>query len=317
MLVILDERCLGNEHKKQDKPLQDFSATRLNKTKSIAAAFVADGHGGEKYIRSARGSELAVICAEEQLLAVMKGGFSALIKNKDLEALKKTLTNLCSKIVQDWRAKTKEEYDKNPLTEAEAQKLRELKFTVSKENVCTLYGTTLLVSAYFERYDFWFALQIGDGKCIVFKEDLSEFYPIEEDERLGFGVTTSLCGSRAVEDFRCNCGFEKLAGIAVMTDGMADSFEPEKLPEFIRRIRENVIENQEATRKELQGFLPKLSEQGSGDDISIAAIFAKNEHETVASDEIKQVFKGMKENVNSKLEDVSKKVEKELDCARE
>ncbi|MBD5439750.1 MAG: protein phosphatase 2C domain-containing protein [Treponema sp.] len=317
MLVDLHTHCLGSEHKKQNKPLQDFSDTYLNKTKTFAAAFVADGHGGEKYIRSAQGSQIAVDCAKKQLIAALTREFQVLIKAKKLEAIEKTLKNLCSKILTDWRTETKRHYKENLLSEDEKQKLLELKFTVSDESVYTLYGTTLLIAAYFEQYGFWFALQIGDGKCVAFRDDAelpTVFYPIEEDERLGFGVTTSLCSNQAVDDFRCNCGFEKLAGIVVMTDGMADSFETEKLPEFILNIRRNAIENKEVTKKELENFLPKLSEQGSGDDISIAAIFAKKKPNINASnEEVKHILKEVKENVNSKLENVSKEVEKKLE----
>lgn len=309
MLVDLHAHCLGSEHKKQNKPLQDFSDTCLNKTKTFAAAFVADGHGGEKYIRSAQGSDIAVNCAKKQLIAALKGEFHTLIKTKNLEAIKKTLQNLCSKILTDWRTETKKHYDENPPTEDEKQKLLELKFTVSDESIFILYGTTLLVAAYFEQYNFWFALQIGDGKCVAFRDDAevpTVFYPIEEDERLGFGVTTSLCGSRAAQDFRCNCGSEKLAGIAVMTDGMADSFETEKLPEFILNIRKNAIENLEATKKELKLLLPNLSEQGSGDDISIAAIFAKEKNDT--NSEIKQLVDKVLKTTKSKLETFEKSI---------
>jgi len=48
-----------------------------------------------------------------------------------------------------------------------------------------------------------------------------------------------------------------------------------KLPGFISNLKNNTVNDSEKTLSELQGFLPVLSEQGSGDDISIAGIFAK------------------------------------------
>ena len=129
---------------------------------------------------------------------------------------------------------------------------------------------------YLEHLDFWFTIQIGDGKCAVIKNDLSVVFPEElENEKLGFGITTSLCNKEAANEFRFAYGFERIAGITVMSDGLADSFDNEKLPCFLGNIRQNIVEDSEKTIAELKEFMPKLSEQGSGDDISIAGIFSK------------------------------------------
>ncbi|MBE6348138.1 MAG: protein phosphatase 2C domain-containing protein [Spirochaetaceae bacterium] len=52
MLFTLSARCQGSSHKKENKPLQDYCAATSDKLKTYAYALVADGHGGEKYIRS-------------------------------------------------------------------------------------------------------------------------------------------------------------------------------------------------------------------------------------------------------------------------
>lgn len=276
MLVTLDARCRGSEHIKTEKPLQDYSGSSTDKWKSYAYALIADGHGGEKYFRSADGSRFAVLFAVEAMNKVLKD-LLFYIKKKDTDVIDKTLDNLCSRILILWREKVKAHYMENPLTEKEIQTCEELKLSLplSDDDIYTLYGSTLLASAYFDNFDFWFSLQIGDGKTIAIKQDDSIFYPIEEDEDMGFGVTASLCGKSAKERFHYNFGYEKLNGIAVMSDGMADSFDSEKLPDFILKIQKNALENVDVAKTELQSFLPKLSEQGSGDDISIAGIFHK------------------------------------------
>ena len=43
------------------------------------------------------------------------------------------------------------------------------------------------------------------------------------------------------------------------------------------RIKNNALQDIEKTKEELTTFLPKLSEQGSQDDISIAGLFVKEE----------------------------------------
>lgn len=62
--------------------------------------------------------------------------------------------------------------------------------------------------------------------------------------------------------------------LTVCTDGVADSFAKDKYGDFIRKIKNNLLEHDEkSVNIELQDFLPKLSEQGSGDDVSLAGIF--------------------------------------------
>ena len=147
---------------------------------------------------------------------------------------------------------------------------------IKEEDIPVLYGSTLLEAVYFEMFNFWFALQIGDGKCAVIKADDSVVFPSElENEKLGFGVTTSLCSKNAPSEFRYAFGFEKINGISVMSDGLTDSFDAAKLPDFILNLKTNMMEDSKNTVSELKDFLPVLSEQGSGDDISISAIFSK------------------------------------------
>lgn len=150
---------------------------------------------------------------------------------------------------------------------------------LQEETIPSLYGTTLLEAVYFEMFNFWFALQIGDGKCSIIKENNSVFFPEElENEKLGFGVTTSLCSPYAATEFKFAYGFEKINGIAVMSDGLTDSFDTNKLPGFILSLKDNTVNDKQKTIEELKSFLPILSEQGSGDDISIAAIIPRREY---------------------------------------
>lgn len=177
-----------------------------------------------------------------------------------------------------WKEEVIKHFNENPLTEDELKQLEEqgILIPIKEEDIPVLYGSTLLEAVYFEMFNFWFALQIGDGKCAVIKEDDSVVFPSElENEKLGFGVTTSLCSKNAPSEFRYAFGFEKINGISVMSDGMTDSFDAAKLPDFILNLKTNTVEDSKNTISELKDFLPVLSEQGSGDDISISAIFSK------------------------------------------
>lgn len=72
MLITLAERCIGTAHIKQNKPLQDYAAATSDRLRSYAYALVADGHGGDKYIRSGKGAEIAVHCAVDSINGVLK-----------------------------------------------------------------------------------------------------------------------------------------------------------------------------------------------------------------------------------------------------
>lgn len=277
MLITMAERCIGSSHIKQDKPLQDYAAATSDKLKSYAYALVADGHGGDKYIRSARGSELAVRCAVDSINGVLKEMLWDVTKKKQ-NLIEKNLKLICIKTSLSWKDSVIADYKANPLCTEELKFIEEQNLELPKidEDIPVLYGSTLLASVYLEYLNFWFTIQIGDGKCAVIKNDLSVYFPEElENEKLGFGITTSLCNKEAANEFRYAYGFEKIAGITVMSDGLADSFDNEKLPVFLSNIRNNIITDTDKTISELKGFLPNLSEQGSGDDISIAGIFSK------------------------------------------
>ena len=276
MLVTIAKSVRGSEHIKQDKLLQDSSETYSDDY--LALAIVADGHGGDKYIRSDVGSREAVFRAKIFTYKMVKGNMEPFIKKKDTESIKSNLELLKGHIIREWRECVTRHYHRYVLSEKELSLCNNAKITlpIDDNEIPILYGTTLLICGYIEEYDFWFALQIGDGTCIAFKADDTPFYPIPKDEKLGFGVTTSLCSKNAGTEFHYAFGFEKLNGIAVMTDGLTDSFATEKLPDFILNIKKNALTDLDATKTELEKFLPKLSEQGSGDDISVAAIFMKD-----------------------------------------
>ena len=277
MLITLAERCIGTAHITQNKPLQDYAAATSDRLKSYAYAFVADGHGGVKYIRSSKGAEIAVHCAVDSINGVLKEIFWDVGKKKH-SLIEKNLKLICIKISLKWKESVIKHYSENPLSKEETDFLESLNITLplEEEDITTLYGSTLLAAVYIEHFNFWFAIQIGDGKCAVIKKDNSVVFPEElENEKLGFGVTTSLCNKDAANEFRFAYGFEKINGITVMSDGLADSFDSEKLPSFLLNISDNIVIDTIKTSNELKEFMPKLSEQGSGDDISLAGIFTK------------------------------------------
>lgn len=299
MIECIKAVAQGFSHKAQGRSCQDFAG--IVRKKGFAIISVADGHGGERYFRSEVGSRLAVEVAESEFQKLLID----ISKRQWLDGKidwERTIKSLESNIVKEWQNKVEADFANRPLSEAErilAEKLG-IDFDAlqaensEREKICGVrfrnpeilkcYGSTLLSALYIpslgfplSKKSFWIAMQIGDGLTFALDENGGEVLPIPEDMNLGFGLTTSLCSSNAAEHFRHSFGFSKLKAIVVCSDGVADSFAKEKFGDFVKDILKNVKEQGgEKVQKELQSYFPKLSEQGSGDDLSLAGIFEIN-----------------------------------------
>lgn len=295
----------GFSHKVKNKLCQDSAVTGTDKSKNYSILAIADGHGGERYFRSEIGSKIAVEVAKEEtekLVITMKSNKSH-SKKIDLE---KTTMILEQNIINSWQNRVEEYNNYNEWTSEELELIERLKINFEMQNedteierscdvklhnseVLKCYGTTLLTALYISESNptfslfqpikpLWIVLQIGDGLTFALDENNEDFLPIPEDERLGFGITTSLCSSKAAQEFRHNFGRTKLNALVLCSDGVADSFMRDKFGNFVRKIQRNIKEHgRETVQKELQEFFPKLSEQGSGDDVSLAGVFEMGE----------------------------------------
>ncbi len=289
----------GFSHKAQGKPCHDFAG--IVRKKGFAILSVADGHGGERYFRSEVGSRIAVEVAEGEFEKLLND----ISKRQWLDEKinwEQTIKAFESNIVKEWQNKVEADFAYRPLSEEErvlAEKLG-IEFDAlqegnsEREKICGVrfwnseilksYGSTLLSVLYIlalgfslSKKSFWIAIQIGDGLTFALDENGEEFLPIPEDKNLGFGLTTSLCSSDAAEHFCHSFGFSKLKAIVVCSDGVADSFAKEKFGSFVKDVLNNVNEQDgEKMQEELQEYFPKLSEKGSGNDLSLFGIFEIN-----------------------------------------
>jgi len=200
------------------------------------------------------------------LFADRKAGGEEL-KNIDMQS---KLKQLEANIIYKWRNAVLEDLKNNPLTEVEIG-------TCNDDNIQhddpVMYGTTLLAALVSNCL--WFVIHIGDGLCVVLENEDRIYCPIQDDERLAFGRTTSLCDNDSINNFRESYGLSQIIGLTVATDGMADSFEPDKYLQFNKELYGKFSHFPVKAEEELKDFLPKISERGSRDDISIAGIFRK------------------------------------------
>lgn len=123
----------------------------------------------------------------------------------------------------------------------------------------------------------WFGIHIGDGKCVELLENGTLCEPIPWDEACEQNITTSICDSDAIEEFRYVIQKDFPAAIFIGSDGIDDSYSSEmELHELYRNIFIVFAEHStEVGNNEVRDYLPKITRRGSGDDVSIAALFAR------------------------------------------
>lgn len=293
--------CQGESHKSTDKPCQDSSFARSQR--AYAVAIVSDGHGGARYFRSDKGSEIAVnitkkaierFVAEPRTLSLLGGvDFQEFGIDPQLDYSRKEIYNalnwLTSSIIAQWHKEILSHALKTPLTEWELNHLDEKyldEFNCAVQNegasLEKIYGCTLM--AYVQTDRFWFAFQIGDGKAVFFDTndgDLKATQPIPWDERCFLNKTTSICDSEASKEFRyCCCGNGNFPDAVFLgSDGIDDTYgDGDKLTDFyIRLYKEIVSTSQNKAEKVLQRDLPEISKIGSKDDMSIACVYNSNQ----------------------------------------
>jgi len=264
----------GYNHIKSDKVCQDSSGHYSDE--SMAVVVVADGHGSDNYPRTDRGSSFAVDAAIAAIREFVKTvEESAIDISEDSDSY---LEQLAKNILANWYAAVDTDLKKYPFSEEELSKVSDKykKRYMSGQRREKAYGTTLIAVCQTKNY--WFGLQIGDGKCVCISRDGSMYEPIPWDEDCQANITTSICDSEAIEEFRY-CFMQECPVATLMgTDGIDDSYaNSEELYVLYRSILTIFAEyGRETGESEIQAFLPGLSRKGSGDDVSIAGIVSES-----------------------------------------
>lgn len=281
-LDIFDVTATGASHIKIGKVCQDFALSSGGN--DYALAIVCDGHGGDKYFRSDRGSRIAATKAKEAIREFMKSRFK---KSHGGKLVNTILTNpdafmhqLTANIIFRWREAIAEDFKHEPFTDAEKAILspNEMAELLKDEEWVSTYGTTLI--AVIRSKEFWFGLHIGDGKCVTVSNANEYAQPIPWDEKCFLNKTTSLCDEQALTHFRYY--FDKVnlpKAIFVASDGVDDTFgSDEALHRFYKTVLQLFSEKgMKEGVTELRTYLPQMSEKGSRDDISIAGILVRKD----------------------------------------
>lgn len=267
-LKVFYSSAQGASHKKKNKECQDWSGSYCDE--KCAIAIVCDGHGGDDYVRSGIGSKIACEVAKKDII-----NFIDTVKLEDLNKnSNELLERLEASIISGWSGSIQQDFAERPFADDELKNVSEkAKAKYRDGEIEGAYGTTLIAVAMTK--DYWFGLQIGDGKCVAVTKESQLGKPIPRNEKCFLNATTSICDKDALINFRHRYSQKLPAAIFVGSDGVDDSFSnDEQLYGLYRTIVYSFATTDfDEAKKDLEKYLPGLSKKGSGDDVSIAAIF--------------------------------------------
>ena len=277
-MLTFHHTCIGFSHLQSGKPCQD--ASFAGTIGDLHLAIVSDGHGGHPHPRSAIGAQFAVETAKE----IITTQLSDLLK-PDYRL------GIFDLLVLRWKNKVAEHYLAHPLTEQEEESLsfviREI--DSMEDMIIPLYGCTLMAACVHPNG--WFAFQIGDGTCVVVRHNPEHpaYQPLPLDEKCFLYMTSSLCDHDAVEEFRFAEGSQDEIPYAIFlgSDGIDNSFGHEEAWQNFYMDCVKHCSSRELIMHELEEALPKLSEKGRHDDMSVAAIVDS----TVLDEAIPEIFR--------------------------
>ncbi|MDD1616879.1 MAG: hypothetical protein CG439_2048 [Methylococcaceae bacterium NSP1-2] len=251
---IIGDSVRGASHKRNDKPNQDAWAFSQNDTCTVLA--VADGHGSSKHTHSEIGAQLAVQAALDLL-----NDFAHADTGDNSRQIKQAADYLPSQLVQAWRL---------------AVDVADNGETENAKDRYSLYGTTLL--AVLISADYALYLQIGDGDLLVLTADGQTQSPLPKNTHLIANETYSLCEEKAVYHVELNLQFfdhiPQPALIFLATDGYANSFtDSSDFQQAVQDFQQQIATHgADKIQSCLADWLNETSEQGSGDDVTVAMV---------------------------------------------
>ncbi len=288
---------VGYNHIKSDKVCEDASGYYDDELMHICV--VADGHGSDNYPRTDRGSKMAVDAAIKCTKDFIKTSYSKdpdnsiiiddilVDENKGFPILRQ----LAKSILMDWHESINEDYANNPFSEEELSKVSEkykkryLAENEDDRSIEKAYGCTLILYAVTDSYSFGF--QIGDGKCVVIDQNGTFSEPIPWDDNCQLNVTTSICDSDSIDEFRFFITDTTPTAVFCGSDGIDDSYtNSEELYALYRSIIKIFVEHgTEVGQNEVKEYLPVLTKKGSGDDVSIGMML-----DTIGAEHLLAIF---------------------------
>lgn len=280
-ITVFHKTVQGNLHILSNVPCEDYSASFSDKNGQYHIIAIADGHGASACMRSAYGSkavvEITLNCLKDFAESFLSKGMEEILSGLSApRTVRQAMKQLTDTIISRWYQQIREHLKLKPLTEKELSKAGPYEKNYREGNRLEhVYGTTLIAALWLPEY--LILLQQGDGRCDVFFEDGTVEQPIPWDDRCFQNVTTSMCDEDVASSIRHSVISFKARPVMACymgSDGVEDAFrDMEGTHTFYRKLsNELVCREQMNFEQYLDEMMPKFSEKGSKDDISIAGI---------------------------------------------
>ena len=263
--AVINSHMRGASHIAKGMDCEDYSDVYLDD--DIAIAVISDGHGDKNCFRSAKGAFYAC-----------RSAISTVTQLQDYGELKfspdRVITEIEKNIVLQWNESVLKDVQENPIQDCELEGLNEDVVTMLREGrrLQKIYGCTLIMTCILD--DFWFGIQVGDGKCVCVYDNGLYDQPIPWDNVGCVGNrSTSICDSKAFDNFRYVYGKDIPTASFVASDGVDESFDENGLNKcyYSLAIWAKTLEEEEL-KSNFDQLLDRISNGGSGDDVSISGI---------------------------------------------
>jgi hypothetical protein len=258
---VIAETVRGASHIRSGLPNQDaVDVWQPDRPAASVALCVADGHGSQRSFRSDRGARFAVEVGLEVGAEFLQGTWDGLPLS---EIRRQAEERLPQAVSSRWRAKVDEDCDREPLPEGTPDAYLAYGSTV----LVVLVSSTLFVYA-----------QLGDGEILVVDATGRSRRPLSGDSRLIGNETTSLASPKPWREFRVAiepAAVARPALVLVTTDGYPNSFKDDAGflqagADILALLRSD---GPDAIKRDLPVWLRESSDEGSGDDVTVALLF--------------------------------------------
>ncbi len=269
--TAINAHHIGNMHIQKNLPCEDFSMSYEDD--NMAVAVISDGHGDKNCFRSGKGAQIACETAVE-LCRKFYETSESMVGEYGVSALENVLKGLEAEIVKVWKQSVLKDFEENPFTDEEIETASEKMQDIyrSGKKIEKAYGCTLILAVMTEKY--WYGLQIGDGKCVSAYDEGVFVEPVPQDENCVANYSTSLCGENAEVDFMHYYSDIMPKAVFVFSDGVEESFDRAGLYNCLYSVDVWLEQGKTIALDSINNLLPKISEGGSGDDVSISAILS-------------------------------------------
>lgn len=271
--IVFNAHHIGASHINKGVQCEDYSESYIDD--HMAIAVISDGHGDKNCFRSALGAEIACNVSIEVLSNTLnkEGALSELISSPD-----RVICEIEKSIIFHWNSRIKQDIIDNPFSETDLEGLDESVVTAIRagNRLTKIYGCTLIAAVILD--GFWFAIHVGDGKCVCVHRNGLYSQPVPwDDEGCVGNRSTSLCDTKAFEKFRYVYGTDVPVAVFVGSDGVDESFDDNGINKCYYSLS-SWIKNlsKDEYNAKADELLEKISHGGSGDDVSIGCIISKN-----------------------------------------